>query len=666
MADPDPGASPDPRIRALERRVRELEAAAREDERIRATLRHSEQRFRLAFETSPDAISISRLEDGLLNEVNEGFTRLLGWTRAEALGRTSVELGLWADPADRERMAEAIGRDGIIENLEARYRRKDGCVRWGLFSARRLRVDGQPHLLSVARDIDELRRSQAALRQSEAKFKALFEHASDSITLRDMQLRYVDVNPAACATAGLAREALLATPPLDLVPEAERAFTEAAFARACAGEHPVIDVSIRRADGTLVPVESSLQRIEVDGEPMILAVARDVSERRRLEGQLLQAQKLEAIARLASGLAHDFNNLLTVIRGCASILDDALDGTPGADETEQILLAADRATELTRQLLAFARRQMRVPQDISLNALIESFERLLRRLLPASIEIVTELVAEPATVRADPGQIEQVISNLAVNARDAMERGGRLTLRTESASRQPPGGGAEQRFVCLTVGDTGVGIDPAIVDHLFEPFFTTKDKDKGTGLGLSTVHGIVAQSGGFVEVESAPGNGSRFRIWLPASEGPATALPPRATRNESRGGRERILVAEDEPSVRALVCATLRREGYDVVEATDGEDALRLAGEASAPCDALVTDLVMPRCGGRELARALRARWPSLRVVFMSGYADEQELEHLPTGPDSTFLQKAFRPSELLLALRRVLDEPGDEGAPPA
>jgi len=664
MADSDPAPDPDDRVRELERRVRELEAAEREHHRVRDALRLSEQRFRLAFETSPDGISISRAEDGLLIDVNAGFSRITGWPRDEVVGRTSLDINLWVDPAARERMSQAIVAQGFIDDFEARFRCKDGRIIWGLFSARAIMLEGRTHLLSVARDIDEQRRTEAALRRSEAKFKALFDHAGDAITLRDMRQRFVDANPAACRAAGRSREELLATPPFALLPESQRAFAEATWERACAGEQPMVEISILRPDGELVSLESSLRRIEVDGEPMILTVARDVSARKRLEGQLLQAQKMEAIARLASGVAHDFNNLLTVIRGCASIVEETLAGRPEIEEVEQILLAADRAAELTHQLLAFARRQMLVPQDVSLNALVENLERLLRRLLPESIEIVTELSADPTTVLADPGQLEQVITNLAVNARDAMLQGGRLTLRTESLPRRPPGGGPEARYVCLSVTDTGVGIDPAVLDHLFEPFFTTKDKDKGTGLGLSTVHGIVAQSGGFVEVESVPGLGSRFRVWLPASEGPAVELRPQGAAGEAGvGGRERILVAEDEPSVRALVCATLRRHGYDVVAATDGEDALALASSAVAPFDALVTDIVMPRRGGPELARALRARWPSLRVVFMSGYADEHVLRNLPNGPGYAFLQKAFRPNELLRTLRRVLEDPSDEAA---
>ena len=648
---------PAARVRSLEARVRELEEAAAEHERIREALQLSEQRFRLAFQTSPDAICITRIADGMMVDVNEGFARSMGFSREEAVGRTTLELGLWVDPTTRAIMADTVRRGGMIENLEARFRRKDGRTLWGLFSARLIQLEGEPHLLSVARDVDELRQSQAALRRSEAKFKALFEHASDAITLRDMQMRFVDVNPAACAAAGRSRDELLATPPLELVPPDERAHVEATFRRAVAGEHPVIEVSIRRTDGTVVPHESSLQRIEVDGEPMILAVARDISARKRLERQLVEAQKLEAIARLASGIAHDFNNLLTVIRGCASIVAERVAHTPEAEEVEQIQHAADRAADLTRQLLAFARRQLLVPEDVSLNALIENLERMLRRLLPESIEIVTELSADPATVRADPGQLEQVLANLAVNARDAMESGGRLIVRTRNVTRPRPDGGGALPFVCLGVSDTGVGIEPAALDHLFEPFFTTKDKDKGTGLGLSTVHGIVAQSGGFVEVESAPGQGSTFRVWLPASVGEPAAERPELPGVGRYDGTERVLVAEDEGSVRTLVCTTLRRRGYDVVEARDGEEAVRLAASGIEPCAALVTDIVMPRRSGPDVAQAMRTLWPGLRVVFMSGYADESVVSSLPTGPGFAFLQKAFRPNELLRTLRGVLDE---------
>ncbi|GAB5541919.1 MAG: hypothetical protein SangKO_016790 [Sandaracinaceae bacterium] len=522
------------RVAALSQRIRELESAAEEAEETRQALALSEQRFRLAFQTSPDAISLTRAQDGMLVDVNGGFTEITGWTREEAIGATSVEMELWVDVETRRRMATEIEERGVVRNLEAQFRRKDGSILWGLFSARALMLDGELHLMSVARDIDAWRR-------------------------------------------------------------AER-------------------------------------------------------EREELREALQEAQRLESIARLASGVAHDFNNMLTVIRGFTGLLSKQLRDEALRAEVDEIDHAATRAAELTRQLLAFGRRQVLLPRTVSLSDLVRRMRKMLRRLLPASIAIEVDLAEDDCPVHADPGQLEQVIANLAVNARDAMPAGGTLTLAVRGASRD------ERDWVIVEVRDDGVGMDDETLARIFEPFFTTKSPDRGTGLGLSSVDGVVHQSGGFMEVDSAPHQGSSFRIWLPRATGALDEDTQRQSQIPAVGGGEHLLVVEDEPSLRRVLDRTLAGLGYRVTTASSAEEALRLAGRMDAPPDAVVTDIVLPGMHGAELARELRHRWPSLRVLFTSGYAEQSVLASIPRGPGSAFLQKVFTPSELLAAVRSLLD----------
>ncbi|MEQ8887316.1 MAG: ATP-binding protein, partial [Sandaracinaceae bacterium] len=506
------------RVAALSQRIRELESAAEEAEETRQALALSEQRFRLAFQTSPDAISLTRAQDGMLVDVNGGFTEITGWTREEAIGATSVEMELWVDVETRRRMATEIEERGVVRNLEAQFRRKDGSILWGLFSARALMLDGELHLMSVARDIDAWRR-------------------------------------------------------------AER-------------------------------------------------------EREELREALQEAQRLESIARLASGVAHDFNNMLTVIRGFTGLLSKQLRDEALRAEVDEIDHAATRAAELTRQLLAFGRRRVLLPRTVSLSDLVRRMRKMLRRLLPASIAIEVDLAEDDCPVHADPGQLEQVIANLAVNARDAMPAGGTLTLAVRGASRD------ERDWVIVEVRDDGVGMDDETLARIFEPFFTTKSPDRGTGLGLSSVDGVVHQSGGFMEVDSAPHQGSSFRIWLPRATGALDEDTQRQSQIPAVGGGEHLLVVEDEPSLRRVLDRTLAGLGYRVTTASSAEEALRLAGRMDAPPDAVVTDIVLPGMHGAELARELRHRWPSLRVLFTSGYAEQSVLASIPRGPGSAFLQK--------------------------
>jgi two-component system, cell cycle sensor histidine kinase and response regulator CckA len=418
-------------------------------------------------------------------------------------------------------------------------------------------------------------------------------------------------------------------------------------------------VAVMKAGATDYVMKDRLQRLA----PAVGRAVGDAAvrqERRRLEQQLLQSQKLEAVGRLAGGIAHDFNNVLTAILGSSELL--LLDTPPGAPKREELEIirdAATRARDLIRQLLAFSARQVLTPTVLDLNDLVNNVTKLLRRLIGEDVELGTALAPDLAAVRADPGQIEQVLVNLAVNARDAMPKGGRLTIETantevaNAASQHevPPG-----RYVRLQVTDTGVGMDAETRGRLFEPFFTTKPRGKGTGLGLPMVYGIVRQSGGHVTVASAPGAGTTFEIYLPRVDEPVEPTRTAGPVAAPARGHETVLLAEDEQLVRLLALKVLEQAGYRVLVAAGGAEALRIAERHDGPIHLLLTDMVMPEMSGRELMHQLTELRPGVRVLYMSGYSDEAIAGHGVLDPDTAFMQKPFTPAALTGKVREVLD----------
>jgi PAS domain S-box-containing protein len=408
------------------------------------------------------------------------------------------------------------------------------------------------------------------------------------------------------------------------------------------------------------------------GECQFLStIARDLTDRQHLEAQLRQSQKMEAVGRLAGGIAHDFNNLLTVITGYSGFLVESLTEEGQLDYAREVHRAGERAADLTRQLLAFSRKQMLVPRTVNLNALVAETEKMLRRVIGEDVELQTQLAPDLHSVRADPGQVEQILVNLAVNARDAMPTGGRLTLTTanvvldDAAVRDFPDV-QPGPHVLLAVGDTGCGMDSELQSHIFEPFFTTKEVGKGTGLGLATVYGIVKQSGGHIDVDSAPGLGTTFRIYLPRVEQEAASAGEAQPPAEVRGGTETILLVEDEESVRSLARHVLQQKGYTVLEAGDAVGAQRLGTEHGAAIDLLLTDVVMPGPGGPAVADFIRSRHPGIKVLFMSGFTESAMVRHDLQSGEIECLLKPFTPADLAQMVRQVLDQPPPGRAPPA
>ncbi|HXG08263.1 MAG TPA: PAS domain S-box protein [Gemmataceae bacterium] len=508
---------------------------------------------------------------------------------------------------------------------------------------------------------------EQAIRASEARKAAILESALDAIVTIDQKGNIVEFNPAAEKMFGYDRAAVLGRPMADLIiPPGLRDKHHQGLARFLAGGPAVVigkrvEMIAMRADGREFPVEVAVIPIRGDGPLLFTAYIRDLSEHKRLEAQFLQAQKMEAVGRLAGGIAHDFNNLLTIINGYSDVL---LSERPGPDESrlmvEEIRKAGERAASLTRQLLAFSRKEFFKPVTLNLNTLLADMEKMLGRLVGEDVEFVIAPADVPSRIKADPGQIEQVIMNLVVNARDAMPQGGRLTVETrnvvlDAAHVAAHPGAQPGPHVLLAVTDTGCGMDEATKARIFEPFFTTKEFGKGTGLGLATVYGIVKQSGGHIEVESAPGRGSTFRIYLPLIPGSSSE---RQSAPAFQEGRETILLVEDEHAVRALARDILQRYGYTVLEAASGEAALALFGEHPGPIDLLLTDIIMPTLSGVALAQRLGEARPDLKVLYMSGYTDSALTRHGLQQGETNLLLKPFAPEALAQAVRNALDGP--------
>lgn len=510
----------------------------------------------------------------------------------------------------------------------------------------------------------ERRRSEEALRKSESVFRLLFSHNPlPTWVMEEESLQFIQVNEATVQQYGYAAEEFSRMSMLDLLPEEQREplsthqREEAAlvrFQRVC--KH-------RRKDGKVFEAEIVSHQFDYAGRRVRLVVAQDISERHILEQQLRQAQKMEAVGRLAGGVAHDFNNLLMVIKGHSELLMHALPAGDGASrKIMQIDRAADRAAALTKQLLAFSRMQVLQPRVINLNSVVEDMGKLLPRLIGEDVELKIQTTKDLGTIRADASQMEQIIMNLVVNARDAMPKGGRLLIETSNAELDgaynlthpivKPG-----QYVLLAVSDTGTGMNADTQAHIFEPFFTTKEAGKGTGLGLATVYGVVKQSGGFIWVYSEVGKGTSFKIYFPRADQPEDKPNVPLAFAESPRGTETILLAEDEQDVREVAREFLESGGYTVIEAVNGSEALRLATEYKSPIDLLVTDMVMPGMTGRELARHLQQR-SSIGVIYMSGYSEQTVAESSRVEANMRLLTKPFSRGSILRAVREALNAP--------
>ncbi|MBI4957764.1 MAG: response regulator [Myxococcales bacterium] len=510
----------------------------------------------------------------------------------------------------------------------------------------------------VARQLRLRSERHAAERRGAELLRGALQAAPDGMLLVDGSGCVRFANTA--ATALFARGALDGVPVAELMRERRGELLVPVAPASCPRGRPLLVVGLREGAREL-PLECTSSAL-AGAPPLVIVAIRDVSERLKYEERLRAGQRMEAIGKLAGGVAHDFNNVLGAIMAYSDFARSSLPaGSPASDDLVEIQQAAARAASLTAQLLAFSRRQVIQPRRLDLNAVVRDVEKLLRRVLGENVELDMGLCEHLWVAEIDPSQLEQVLLNLAVNARDAMPKGGRLTLETANvtlddayASVHPEVGPGDH--VMLAVSDTGVGMTEAVRVRIFEPFFTTKPVGSGTGLGLATVYGIVKQAGGHIWVYSEPGEGTTFKIYVPRAVGDAEGLPAKRPALHAPGGSERILVVEDEPALRNVFVRSLRQAGYEVLEASNGADALLKVASLQGELDLLITDVVMPQMGGRELADKLRARQPSLRVLYLSGYT-ENAIVHHGVLDAVDFLQKPFVPNELLRRVRDVLDQ---------
>jgi PAS domain S-box-containing protein len=513
----------------------------------------------------------------------------------------------------------------------------------------------------------QIHRVRHQLTKREEIFRLISENAADMIAVVDADGNRIYNSPAYGRILGYSPDELKNISALEQIhPDDRQAVQDAAKEARTGGVGRRIEYRMRRKNGTWLVFESTASTVlsPTGAVEKLVIVNRDITDRKHLEEQYRQAQKMEAVGRLSGGVAHDFNNLLGVIIGYSEFLQERLEqANPLRASVDEILKAGHRAASLTRQLLAFSRQQVLDPKVLDLNNVVSDMEKLLRRLIGEDMELTILRGTALGTVKADQGQLEQVIMNLAVNARDAMPEGGQLTIQTEDMVmdeafvRRYPYPVKPGPYVKLTVSDTGIGMDADTKARAFEPFFTTKEKDKGTGLGLSTVYGVVKQSGGYIDVETSPGAGTTFQIYLPRVEEVAVQTERSAPDDsDSLMGSETVLVAEDETSLGSLVRNTLELRGYTVLGATDGLEALAVSQRYKAAIDLLLTDIVMPGMGGRALAEELTRERPEIRVVYMSGYSGQRVGEDGPVEPGSFFLPKPFSREGLARKVREALD----------
>jgi two-component system, cell cycle sensor histidine kinase and response regulator CckA len=614
----------------------------------------SEARYRILMEQANDAILL--LDARGIIEANHQAEILLGRPREAMVGHRYEDFVVREDD---ERPALPFG-EATTRIEDQLIWRGDGSLVSVDVSASPVRIGEETIVLVILRDITERKRAETRLQQSEEQYRLLFDSNPHPMWVYDPQtLAFLAVNDAAVHLYGYSRNEFLAMTIKDIRPpeDVPRLLASVREARdqvgAAVWRH-------RLKGGALADVEVASNSILFRGQAARLVLASDVSEKKRLEAELLQAQKMDAIGRLAGGVAHDFNNLLGVISGYSQLLGKDLGPQhKGQKRVEEIQKAADRAAGLTRQLLAFSRKQMLEMKVLDLKAIVKDIEAMLHRLIGEDIQLVTKVAADLGSVRADRGQIDQVILNLVVNARDAMPQGGKLLIETANVALDDAYARAHSdvsagRYVQLAVSDSGQGMTAETQSHIFEPFFTTKESGKGTGLGLATVFGIVKQSGGHVAVYSEVGQGSTFRVYLPRVDEEAATIIPVAG-GTAVGGDETILLVEDADALRAMIREILESAGYAVLDCSNAEEAAsRMAGSTRA--DLLLTDVIMPRLSGPDLARELRAVQPGLKVLFMSGYTDEAIARRGVLDTGARFMEKPFTTEVLLQNVRLTLD----------
>jgi PAS domain S-box-containing protein len=629
-------------------------------------LRDSEEQFRTMFDFASVGVAQANPKTGRLLRVNPKLCLITGYSAEELLTRRFSDI---TNPDDRERdwalFERTMTTGGSEYQTEKRYVRKDGSIVWANVNVSVLRdATGVPtRTIAMIQDITESRRAAELLRESEGRYRALFDESALPMWLFDQEtLAIAEVNEAAVRHYGYSREEFLSKTVREIWHPDEVA--EAIALLAASSEEPRSAVLRHvKKGGASITVEVFWRAVQLASRSYRLSVIRDITDQRELEERFRQSQKMEAVGRLAGGVAHDFNNLLTVIFGYSDILLQGLEPGPLHEAMQEVRRAGERAVGLTRQLLAFSRKQTLVAEVLDLGDVVSGLSTMVERLIGEDVKVSVVVSPGLGRVKADRGQLEQVVMNLAVNARDAMPKGGSLIFElqnvelddayTATHAEVKPG-----PYVLLAISDTGTGMDAETQKRIFEPFFTTKEAGKGTGLGLSTVYGIVHQSGGAIDVYSEPGRGTTFKVYLPrfaddaAVRRPVSGLHPALA---AGSGSETVLVVEDEAAIRQLTNLVLQKAGYTVLLAESPVTAERIAGSHPGPIHLMLTDVVMPGMRGPELAQRLIRLRPDLRVLYMSGYIDNAIAHHGFLDAGTEFLQKPFSPSRLMQKIREVL-----------
>ena len=650
-------------------------------------LQYSEEKFSKAFRGSPMVISLSTVAEGKYIDVSDSFYEETGFSREEVIGRTAFDLNIWVDSSDREKIVSEMKEKGRVRELEIRFRRKEGEIRTKLFSADIVVIAGEPCLLTINADITERKRNEETIRRQKAELEAVNselvrsnellllseEKFSKTVHLGPVIItltrlddgKYVEVSDYFLRLTGYSREEVIGHTSIELNIWADNADREKIIelleSQGVVREH---EIKFASRDGRTYIMRYSAEVITIAGVPHLASVAIDITERRKaeeekrkIEQQLIQSQKMETVGRLAGGIAHDFNNLLTAIMGNVELsLMKLKKESPVYRHIETVKKASESAADLTRRILAFSRQQNIERKVVDLNEMIEQMRMMLERLIGEDVELKTVPGAGRALILADPGHVEQVLVNLSVNARDAMPEGGTLALETDNITLDEhycrnhayaiPGD-----YVMLSVSDTGSGMSEKVMGHLFEPFSTTKPEGKGTGLGLSMVYGAVKQNSGTIEVYSVKGKGTSFKIYFPLVSGEAEVSAETGSDETADAGCE-----TDNQLVLDFAVDVLEQAGYSVISASTGEDALMKCGYLEGDVDLLMTDVILPVMSGKELADQLRKRMPLARVIFTSGYTGDFISRQEISEEGMNFIGKPYSAHSLLKKIREVLD----------
>jgi PAS domain S-box-containing protein len=616
---------------------------------------------------------VAIMQDQRIVFCNKKFSEMSGYSIQELLTFTSDQNVAMVHPEDRSVLDEHVRccREGksVLPSLEYRVMKKGGGETWLEVCSSPIEYNGKPALQSAFMNITERKNAEEALRDSKEYLDRIINCLDDPVCIKDGKNRVTLVNKAFCAFTGKRPDELVGKNADQFLPDERMDSVHSVHNEEQivleTGKELVSQEEIPDKDGNIRTVLTKTTLLQDrSGRRQIVGVLRDITDYKRLEAQFLQVQKMEAIGVLAGGVAHDFNNLLSVIRGYTDLLMEEFEpGDQRREDLDQIEKAGQRAASLISQLLAFSRKQIFQPEVLNLNAIVSDMSKMLRRLIGEDIELTTVAQPELSFIHADPGQIQQIMMNLAINARDAMPKGGRLTIETANAYLddecvRPHPAMKKGFYVMLAISDNGIGMDEATQARIFEPFFSTKETNKGLGLGLSTIYGIVKQSNGFIWVDSELGKGAAFKIYFPAVE----AKSSRSVKDDLSEGEceelETVLIAEDEEAVRDLACRILRARGYTVLEASNGRRALDVARQYSGKIDMVLTDVIMPEMDGSTLVSQLKAMRPGIKALFFSGYTDGAIVQHGILDPNVDFLQKPFSASGLVQKLREVIDAP--------